>query len=63
MDITSRLARRMWDANNDLKLRQCQGTADLIGAQCVGLISIAEVAPTAPDRTIVLCMRFTGISS
>ena len=26
------LARRMWDASNDLKLRQCQGTADLIGA-------------------------------
>jgi hypothetical protein len=27
------LARRIWDANNDLKLRDCQGSADLIGAR------------------------------
>jgi hypothetical protein len=27
------LARRMWDASNDLKLRQCQGSADLLGAR------------------------------
>jgi hypothetical protein len=27
------LARRMWDASNDLKLRECQGSADLIGGR------------------------------
>jgi hypothetical protein len=27
------LARRIWDASNDLKLRQCQGSADLLGAR------------------------------
>ncbi len=26
------LARRIWDASNDLKLRQCQGSTDLLGA-------------------------------
>ncbi len=26
------LARRIWDASNDLKLRQCRGTEDLLGA-------------------------------
>jgi hypothetical protein len=27
------LARRIWDASNDLKLRQCQGSVDLLGAR------------------------------
>jgi hypothetical protein len=27
------LARRMWDASNDLKLRQCRGSSDLLGAR------------------------------